>query len=293
LKCLLTGGNAFVSKTIGPALAAAGHELTVCLRPGRPIPKWADAGPGVITTRAVDLADVGGVLDLVTGHSFIIHVAARVEDPTAPQSLFERDNSRATQALADAAVAAGCAGVINFSSMSVYGEISASVADATTPSTNPTAYGASKLAGEQTLRRVAATLPSVSLRLPGIVGPNAHGNWLARSRAALRASDPVTLNNPDFPFNNAVHVEDLAEFVVSLCAREWSGFHAFPIGAGDPLTVISVMERLKAATGSTSSITISDAERQAYTISSDTAIRDFGYRPASMADIIDRFASDA
>lgn len=292
MKCLLTGGTAFVSKTLGPALAAAGHELTVCLRPGRPVPSWVDANPAVIATRTVNLTSDAGLSDLVAGHALIVHVAARVEDPTVPRSAFERDNTLVTRALIDAAVATGCAGMINFSSMSVYGEISASVADAATPSTNPTAYGASKLAGEQALRRASSELPSISLRLPGIVGPNAHGNWLVRSRAALRAGAPVTLNNPGFPFNNAVHVADLADFVVALCARKWSGFHAFPIGAGDPLTVLSVMERLKAATGSPSPITVSDAERPAYSISSETAIQEFGYKPASMASIIDRFASE-
>lgn len=293
LKCLLTGGNAFVSRAIGPALVAAGHELTVCTRPGRPVPAWVDAAPDAIETRAVDLAADEGLADLMAGHRLIIHPAGRVEDLAAPGSVFERDNTAATQALIDAAIETGCAGMINFSSLSIHGEIGVRVVDAATPSSNPTPYGASKLAAEDALRQAAPRLPSISLRLPGILGPNAHGNWLARSRAALRAGDPVTITNPDFPFNNSVHVDDLADFIVALCARVWSGFHAFPIAAGAPLTVLDLMERLKAATGSSSRITVRDTKQHAFSISSETAIRDFGYKPASMAEIIDRFASDA
>lgn len=293
LKCLLTGGNAFVSEVIGPALVAAGHELTVCIRPGRPVPAWVDANPEAVTTRAADLADGSSLTDLVAGHALIVHAAGKVEDPATPKTAFERNNTLATRALINAAIETGCAGMINFSSISVYGEIDVPVVDAATPSTNPTPYGASKLAAEEALRHAAPKLPSISLRAPGIVGPNAHGNWLARSRAAMRAGEPVTISNPNFPFNNAVHVDDLGRFVVSLCARDWSGFHAFPLGAGEPLTILDLMERLKVATGSTSSITISDAKRSPFSISSDTAIHDFGYKPASMADIIDRFASDA
>jgi len=103
----------------------------------------------------------------------------------------------------------------------------------------------------------------------------------------------VAISNSDFAFNNAVHLDDLASFIVALCGRAWSGFHAFPIGAGDPLTIVDLMERLKAATGSTSSISISEDDRSPFSISSDVAIRDFGYKPASMAAIIDRFATDA
>lgn len=290
MKCLLTGGNAFVSKAIGPALASAGHELTVGIRAGHDTPEWTAGLSGTVTIRAVDLARETGLLELVAGHDIIVHNAGRIENPALPAAIFQRDNILVTRALIDAAIQAGCAKIINFSSMSIYGSINSAIVDEATGSREPTPYGASKLAAEEALREAAPELASISLRAPGIVGPHAHGNWLARSRDAFRTGAPVTISNPNFSFNNAVHVDDLARFVTALCARDWSGFNAFPIGADPAMTVRSLIRRLQAATASKSPITVVDGTRRPFAISSEFAIREFGYEPASMADIIDRFA---
>lgn len=288
----MTGGNAFVSRAIGPALIAAGLQVTACSRPGRPAPAWIAKTGGRATARHVDLAREGGVEDLVEGHDIVIHTAGSLESTTLPAAVFERDNLRATQALIDGALATGCPRIINFSSISVHGTISVPVVDVTTPSVLPTLYGASKLAAEEALGRAAPALSSLSLRLPGIVGPHAHDNWLSRCRAALRAGDPVQITNPDFRFNNVVHAADLAAFVAALCRQDWSGVHAFPVAAGEPMAIQALVERLKAATGSASPVTVVDDDRRPFSISCDYAVRSFGYRPAAVARIIDRFAND-
>lgn len=293
MKCLLTGGRAFVSRTIGPALLADRHDVTVCLRPGQPVPEWlAEADTGV-TARWVDLAGDDGLRGLVAGHDAIIHVAGRLEEPRAPAAVFERDNTRATQALINGALSTGCRRIINFSSMSVYGSIDRDLVDETTPSLKPTPYGASKLAAEAALRRAAPGLASVSLRLPGIVGPHAHDNWLSRCRAALRSGVPVEIANPDFNFNNIVHVSDLARFIITLLGRDWTGASAFPIGAGAPLSILELLKTMKEVIGSGSPINTAAHGRRPFAISSDRAIREFGYRPVPVRDIIERFANDA
>jgi nucleoside-diphosphate-sugar epimerase len=293
VKSLLTGGNAFVSRVIGPALLAAGHDVTVCLRPGQTVPNWIRQAGDNVTTRRIDLAGENSLEALVAGHGVIIHAAGRLEDPRTPTQVFERDNTRATEALIAGAAATGCPRMINFSSMSVYGSINRDLVDERTPCRHPTPYGASKLASERALRDGVSKLSSISLRLPGIVGPHAHGNWLARCRLALRSGDPVSITNPDFRFNNTLHVEDLAGFIIALCGRTWSGAWAFPIGARMPMTIRDLIEAMKTTIGSMSTIDVSTDTRPPFAISSDLAIREFGYQPVSVREVINRFIADA
>lgn len=293
MKSLLTGGNAFVSRAIGPALVAAGHDLTICLRPGQPIPEWMARAGDRATARWVDLAGDAGLRDLVAGHDVIIHAAGRLEDPRTAAAVFQRDNTGATEALIEGALATEFPRIINFSSMSIYGSIDCDLVDEMTPSRHPTPYGESKLVAERALRAAAPGLSSISLRLPGIVGPHAHGNWLARCRLALRSDARLTIANPDFRFNNALHADDVAQFIAALCARTWSGAWAFPIGAGTPMSVLSLIERMKTRVGSKSPIDVTTDFRRPFAISSDLAIREFDYRPVPLRGIIDRFATDA
>ena len=154
VKSLLTGGNAFVSRSIGPALLAAGQVLTVCIRPGQPAPEWAKETAATIAH--VDLAGGSDLTGLVGDHEVIIHAAGRVEQRLGPASAFWRDNTTTTEALIAASLAAGRPKIIHFSSLSAYGVIDAEIVDENTPFREPTDYGASKRAAEQALARVGA-----------------------------------------------------------------------------------------------------------------------------------------
>ena len=292
VKSLLTGGNSFVSRAIGPALLAAGQALTICIRPGQAAPEWAKGVGPAATIAPVDLAEGGDLKGLVGDHDVIIHAAGRLENPATPASAFQRDNVATTEALIAAALATGRPKIIHFSSLSVHGMIDAEIVDENTPSREPTAYGASKQLAEQALARVGAKIASVSLRLPGIIGPFVNENWLTRCRATLRAGGPLSVANPDFLFNNVVYSEDLAGFIVALCDREWSGAHAFPIGAGTPMAVLEMVEAMRRSLGSSSRIDITETSRAPFSISSALAIQSFGYQPRPVREIIQRFALD-
>lgn len=251
------------------------------------------AAPGRrVAARWVDLAGDDGLESLVAGHDMVIHAAGRVENPRHSAAVFERDNARAAEALIAAALASGCRRLINLSSLSVYGSIDTPVVDELTPSSRPSFYGASKLVAEAALRAHASKLHSISLRLPGIVGPRAHGNWLSRCRATLRSGAALDIANPEFQFNNVVHVEGLAAFIAALCGREWEGSWAFPIGAGIPMSILDLVSAMRTALGSTSQINVTSDDRRPFAISSDLAIREFRYHPMSVREIIQRFVAD-
>jgi nucleoside-diphosphate-sugar epimerase len=292
VRSLLTGGGGFAARAIGPALVAAGHDLAICLRPGRAAPEWTSGLAGRVTVHWVDLAGEEGLEAVFADRDIIIHAAGSLEDPGAPADVFDRNNTRVTKALISGALATGCPRFINFSSVSIHGSIDVDLVDAGTPSSAPSFYGASKIACENALHDVAARLASISLRPPGIVGPNAHGNWLSRCRTALRADAPVSIANPDFQFNNVVHADDLAAFIIDLCRQNWVGARAIPIGAGAPMSIRSMISMMKERIGSSSRIDVMTNGQRPFAISSDAAVRDFGYRPAPVATIINRFAGE-
>ncbi len=292
VKSLLTGGNSFVSNAIGPALLAAGQELTICIRPGQPAPEWAKGAGAAATIAHADLAGGGDLTGLVADHEVIIHTAGRLENPEVLASALRRENLATTEALIAASLATGRPKIIHFSSLSVYGVIEAEIVDEDTPSREPTAYGTSKRSAERALARVGAKIASVSLRLPGIIGPFAHENWLSRCRATLRAGAPFLVTNPNFLFNNVCHTKDLADFIVALCDREWSGAHAFPVGAGTPMTISEIVEVMRRSLGSSSRIDIVETGLAPFSISSALAIQSFGYQPRPVREIIQRFVLD-
>lgn len=296
MRSLLTGGGGFVARTIGPALVAAGHDLAICLRPGQVAPEWTSILAGRVTVHWADLAGEKGLETLLLDRDIIIHAAGSVaqalEDPRAPADVFERNNIRVTRALISGALATGCPRFINFSSLAIYGSIDVDLVEVGTPSSSPNFYGVSKIVSENALHDVAVRLASISLRIPGIVGPNAHGNWLSRCRAALRAGAPVSIANPGFKFNNVVHVDDLAAFIIDLCRQNWVGSQAVLIGAGAPMSIQKMISMMKEQIGSSSRIDVKANGRRPFAISSDAAVRDFGYRPAPVTTIISRFADE-
>jgi len=102
----------------------------------------------------------------------------------------------------------------------------------------------------------------------------------------------INIYNPDAQFNNAMHADALGIFICELLTRSWSGFHAFPIGAGNCLSVKAVVERLICRLGSSSQIEVGPSIRNTYTICSHIAMNRFGYKPERLENILDQYADE-
>lgn len=283
---LITGAGGFVGGHLVAGLAAAGMTVTAVFR--RPSP--SAVSPVGVRSAVADLPDLDGLPERVDA---VAHAAALLGGPDTPLSAFIDANARATAALVDYARRAGARRFIYISSTSVYGRIAAPTADENTAIIDPDAYGLTKRLGEMALAEAAADLPGLALRLPGVIGPGAHRNFLAVTLDRLRRGDPATAVNPDAPFNNAVHVADLTAFVIRLLTGDgWSGFDAMPLGAAGAVTIRGAVERLAAACGSTSPLSFTSAPRPTFTIDSRRAAG-YGYRPMEIGAMLDRFAADA
>lgn len=282
---LVTGGGGFVGGCLAAALARHGFSVTATHRTGAP----AASGGAPVRWVRTDLTEPQGLPERIDA---VVHAAALLGDADTPVSALVDANVTATQAVLAAARAAGARRFVHLSSTSVYGRIAAGTIDESTPTVDPDHYGLTKLLAERLLRDAAPDLDGMALRLPGVIGPGAHRNFLAVTLNRLRRDEPVVATNPDAPFNNAVHVCDLAAFVIRLLIRGWSGFDTLILGARGRTTIRGAVERMATACDSRSPLTFHPAARPAFTIDSRRACVEYGYDPGDILALLDRFARE-
>lgn len=287
MRVTVTGAGGLSGARIVGALLARGHQVTAAIRsgPGRLATLVPAAGCAVLRG---DLAD--GVR-LPEGTDAVVHAAATSPSPGVVVDAMVRDNVLGSRLLLEECRRIGVGCVIHLSSLSVYGAVGVPVADEATPIVDPDAYGLTKRLAEMLVDAPDAPWRALSLRLPGLIGPGSGRNWLSRTLAALQAQQPVRIFNPDAPFNNAVHIDDLADFVVHLVESAWSGRDVVTLAADGAMSIGDVVALLRRAAGSRSPVETA-AGKQGFTISNRRAKALYGFRPGEIADCLRRFARD-
>lgn len=284
MQVLVTGAGGFSGGYVARALAAAGHTVTAHLGRDRSAGDREDAGMRFVA------GDLSGAFDLPPAIDVVVHAAARSAWPGVSVDDMVRDNVVATRNLIARAQART---FVLFSSLSVHGRIGVSVVDEKTPVVDPDAYGLTKRLCEAMLEEACATgARGIALRLPGVLGSGSVRNWLTTSLAGARDGRDVIVANPDAPFNNAVHVSDLARLVGELIVREWSGFDVLSLGAGGVLAAGEVARRLAVAGRRGSKVVVGGPSRPGYIISSARAQSLFGYAPMEIGAMLDRFIGE-
>jgi nucleoside-diphosphate-sugar epimerase len=282
VRVLLTGAGGFSGRFLARHLAEQGHDVVPVLR--RP-PQGPELGIPYC------IADLSGVDPLPRGCEAVIHAAATSPMPGVGDADMQRDNVVATERLIAHALADGARRFIFFSSLSLYGRIDVARVDEATPFHDAEFYGRTKQQGEAMLA-AAGRLPTLALRLPAVVGPGAKRNWPASVVERIRQEQTVSIFNPEAPFNNAVHIADLAALVTGLLARDWSGFDAVTLGAAGSLSIRGVVEHLARGSGRTARIEIRAAAGSSFTVSSERAKTRYGYAPMEIGAMMERFARE-
>jgi nucleoside-diphosphate-sugar epimerase len=123
-----------------------------------------------------------------------------------------------------------------------------------------------KYQGEAMVRE--APLRSLSIRLPGVIGRASVRNWLTGVVHAAKHGQTIALYNPEGPFNNAIHIDDLCRFTAHLVEHiGWNGHDAVTVGAAGLTTVRRAVETIIQTLGSRSPIVIKEATTPGFTIS--------------------------
>jgi len=285
-RVLVTGVSGFVGSHLANELTARGFSVTGLYRreldPAAPRAGAVDLVQGDLTT----LAALPGPVDA------IVHAAASSAWTDISAEAMVRDNIVGTLNLLDLAERAHCTRFIYCSSVSVYGRITVPRVDEATPVVDPDVYGASKLLGERLLEERQDRLPGLALRLPGVIGRGARRNWLSSVGGRLKRGEPIEVFNATAEFNNAIHVLELATFVAEVLERGWSGFDSIVLGCSGTIIVRDAVERLAAGMRLTPDIRAIESPKPPFTLSSDRAVERWGFRPAEIGSVIDRYSSE-
>jgi nucleoside-diphosphate-sugar epimerase len=289
-RILVTGAGGFSGSVLVQKLLKHGYHV-VAVAGRRSLGRLPSH---LLSDRALTVlqGDLCSELELPLEIAAVVHAAARSPEPGVGAADFARDNVLATLRVVQHARRVGVEKFIYLSSLSVFGHVDTAEVDETTPTVDPDAYGATKLVGEQLLQEETNRFASIALRLPGVIGPASVRNWLSSIMAKARAGTAIDYHNPDAPFNNAVHVDELAEFVLGLLDRRWQGFDMLTLAAAGETTVRHVVETIVAAAGTRSALRTLDIAQRSFVVSSRKAMRLYRYRPSSIEALISRFTRE-
>ena len=171
-RVLVTGASGFVGKPLTRALAQSGHVVWAASREPQAIPAQTNVNPIALP----DLANPGPWNSLLAGMDAVIHLAgiAHVGD-NIPDATYDRINRAATESIARAAAANGVKHFIFLSSIRAQtGPTADKPLNESSPPKPTDAYGRSKLAAEQAVRK--SGVPFTNLRPVVIYGPGVKAN---------------------------------------------------------------------------------------------------------------------
>ncbi len=288
MRVLVTGAGGFLGGHVARRLAEAGFEVIAATRASPIEPPESTAAARRFHTITVDLARGA----LLPRSDAIIHTAATSawSDTSVDQML--TDNVVATQKLVHHALDAKVSAFVFCSSISAFGTIRAPVLTEAEPCINVDAYGNTKLMGEKLLEGSADGLPSLSIRLPAVIGRGSKRNWPSECLRKLKADEPLDYFNPDAPFNNVVHESDVAALVAAALQQGLSGADMVLAGADGRTTIAEAVGVLVEETNSRSPVAAQMRDRAAFLIDSGKARRLFGFAPTDVLDALRQFARD-
>ena len=250
-RILITGAAGFVGKALCPALAAAGHELTLADQ------DWRAATPPVTGARLCAVPDIGPDTDwreALDGNDAVVHLAARVhvmdERAADPLAAFRHVNSEGTRRLAEEAAACKIRRLVFISTVKVNGEATAAEPfRAGDPAAPQDAYGLSKFEAERALFDTAERtgLEVVVLRPPLVYGPGVRGNFLSLLNLCHRAP-PLPLAAIDNR-RSLLYVGNLAAAVRACLDHPAAAGRVFLARDGEDVSTPALIRAVAAALG--------------------------------------------
>ncbi|HXG72785.1 MAG TPA: NAD-dependent epimerase/dehydratase family protein [Gemmatimonadaceae bacterium] len=176
---LVTGANGFLGSAVCRTLLDSGFAVRGLTRTAQALLQ-----AGVVRYLAADLTDSRALAPALEGVGAVIHLAGRAHivdtDAAESEAAFQHANVDGTEAVLEAALRAGVGRFLFTSSIKVMGAYAGrpwSEEDIPRPTD---AYGRSKLAAEELLRRAAQSgkIEVGIIRLPLVYGPGVKANML-------------------------------------------------------------------------------------------------------------------
>jgi len=245
LKLALTGATGYTGGLLLRLLRERGHEVVALARPASVTPELRASGARLVEG---GLGNRAAARDLVEGADAIIHVAAVYRTAGHPDAYYREVNVGGTEALLDAAAAAGLRRFVHTSTVGVHGHIEHPPADETAPFAPGDIYQETKaeaetLAFEYHRKR---GLPVAVVRPGAIYGPG-ETRLLKLFRAIARRRYAIVGSGRTF--YHPVYIDDLLEgFLLALERPEAVG-EAFLIAGPRYVSQIELANLIARHTG--------------------------------------------
>jgi nucleoside-diphosphate-sugar epimerase len=248
MRALVTGATGFIGRHLCAALRAAGDDVTALVRPSSNRGALEALGVGFAVGDVNDAASVAAAVD-GAGAEVVFHLAAMLGSPWHPD--FLRTNAAGVRHIAAACAAAASAPrLVITSSMAASGPSPGRPRVEDDPPEPVSRYGASKLAGEQAARELAARVPITVVRPPIVFGGGDRAmlpvfRLAARGLAVAPGAGAVSLS----------HVADLVTLIRAAAAGETlapdgtPGHGVYFGGADESPTIPELARRVAAVVG--------------------------------------------
>jgi UDP-glucose 4-epimerase len=288
VRVLVTGSGGFLGGHIARRLAETGFEVVALTRNSSIVPPTAAAAARRFTAAAADLVSgsLPGSIDAV------VHAAATSAWTGISLNQMLSDNVLAMQAIVRHAESVKASAFVFFSSVSAFGTVQTPLLTEAEPAINVDPYGATKLLGEMLLKDVSGTLPSLSIRLPAVIGRGSKRNWPSECLRKLKAGDPLEIFNPGTPFNNVVHERDVAALVIQALRKGLNEAEMVVAGSTGKTTIARAVDLLRQDTDSKSTVTVAERDRPGFLLDVSKAVRLFGFAPMNVETALHQFVID-
>lgn len=277
-RILVTGAAGFAGGIVARVLRRAGFDVTGTIH--------RHAAEGAFRTVRCDLSEPWGIEG---DFDAIVHTAGALPYRHPSMLDYKRSNIDAMQNLVAFAKAHGVRRVIYFSTIGIYGDFHGNPAvDEDTPRINPDAYGMTKYIAEELLRE--SGLDTMSLRMPGLIGPGARPVWFTNTVERFRRGEPVTIYAPDYETKNFVWAEDVADFVAKLLTQKRWDIDRLVLAARTAVTIRAIVTEMKHLMESASQIRVAESNRPPFCLNPARALTR-GWEPRTPNEIVQMYLS--
>lgn len=288
MKIVVTGAHGFVGSQLVDFLLKDGFEVygIDCDGSGKRNILWEQLGYKFFQI------DISQPFTIDCKADFMIHTAAFISQKEQAMAKLVITNINGTKNCIDYALKAGIKKIVNFSSISVFGEVKSDIVNEQTDCTNVNTYGLSKLVGELLLKEVEDTVSSVNMRLPGIIGVGAQGPWISRVVTSALNNEPIIFSNENALFNNLIHVSDIYVFIKKIINLNICGYDVVTLAAEEPIRLGEVVQYILDKTDSSSPVSIKETTRKAFRISTDKVKNKYNFFARSVMAMLDSYIEE-
>ncbi|MHC4605714.1 MAG: NAD-dependent epimerase/dehydratase family protein [Planctomycetota bacterium] len=240
-QALVTGATGFIGSHLVDALIDEEWSVRCTVRRTSNL-RWIE-GRSVEGVEC-DLRRAQGIDRACDGVDTIFHVAGVISARTDGE--FREGNWLASKNLVEGAIGAGVRRIVHVSSLAAAGPSpDGEPLSEEMPPRPVSAYGRSKLEGEQEILRRAGEIEAAVVRPPVVYGPRDEG--LLQMYQALRFGVKFSIGGPKFI--SIVHVDDLVDGILLAADNEAAAGQAYFVCNAEPLSMTGAMDLIMDALG--------------------------------------------